>query len=175
MITYSKIGHFGRLGNQLFQFASTYGIAKKQGYQVAFPLENMQEPSVEDFKDGITREVTFDIPKAFVLEEGILLPRKDIQTVYTVQEPYFHFSQELFTIPDSCDVTGYYQSEKYFKHIEAELRKLLTFKEEIYKKAFKIYSQIKYSTVSIHIRRGDYLGLEQFHPVCNPEYYQTAL
>jgi len=175
MITYSKIGHFGRLGNQLFQFASTYGIAKKQGYKVTFPLENIEQPSVENFKDGITRAVTFDIPKAFVLEEGLLLPKKDIQTAHIVQEPSFHFSEELFTVPDDCDMNGYYQSEKYFKHVEEDLRKVLTFKEEIYKKASEIYSQIKYSTVSIHIRRGDYLGLEQFHPVCSTEYYQEAL
>jgi len=175
MITYSKVGHFGRLGNQLFQFASTYGIAKKQGHRVAFPLENAEQPSVENFKDGITRAVTFDIPKAFVLEEGLILPKKDIQTVHIVQEPCFHFSEELFTIPDDCDINGYYQSEKYFKHVEEELRKVLTFKEEVYKKASEIYSQVEYSTVSVHIRRGDYLGLEQFHPVCLPEYYQEAL
>ncbi|CAB4142933.1 Fut1_Fut2_like domain containing protein [uncultured Caudovirales phage] len=175
MITYSEIGHFGRLGNQLFQFASTYGIARKQGYPVSFPSENVDQPSIESFKDGITREVTFDIPKAFVLEEQLLLPRKSMQISQVAQEPHFHFSEAMFTIPDNCDVKGYYQSEKYFKHVEQDLRKLLTFKEEIQKKASEIYSKIEYSTVSIHIRRGDYLGLEQFHPVCEPTYYQAAL
>ena len=65
MITYSNIGHFGRLGNQMFQFASTYGIAKKCGYDVAFPIENTINANIEDFKDGVTRKVYFDIPKVF--------------------------------------------------------------------------------------------------------------
>ena len=37
MISYNKIGHFGRLGNQMFQFASTVGVANKTGHDVAFP------------------------------------------------------------------------------------------------------------------------------------------
>ena len=53
MITYSKIGHFGRLGNQMFQLASTYGIAKKKGYEVCFPVENSKIPNTEHFYNCI--------------------------------------------------------------------------------------------------------------------------
>ena len=65
MISYKKIGHFGRLGNQMFQFASTVGVANKTGHDVAFPIENTTVPSVEHFKDGVRREVYFDLPKYF--------------------------------------------------------------------------------------------------------------
>ena len=53
MITYSKIGLFGRLGNQMFQFAGTYGIARKLNYDVTFPMENIVEGQYEEFKDGV--------------------------------------------------------------------------------------------------------------------------
>ena len=133
MITYSKIGHFGRLGNQLFQFAGVLGIARKLGYEVKFPTENTTEYQLEDFKDGVTRECTFDIPKAFVLNESILDTKFNIlpQIKYEVNEPYFHFNPEYFTAPDGCDFRGYFQTEKYFKHIEDELRQLLVFKPDI--------------------------------------------
>ena len=74
MISYKKIGHFGRLGNQMFQFASTYGIANKLGYNVAFPIENTEVPSIEQFKDRVTREVYFDLPKIFNLDENVINP-----------------------------------------------------------------------------------------------------
>ena len=30
----------GRLGNQMFQFASAIGIAKERGFEVGIPIEN---------------------------------------------------------------------------------------------------------------------------------------
>ena len=176
MITYSKIGHFGRLGNQLFQFAGVLGIARKLGYEVKFPIENMTEYQLEDFKDGITRECTFDIPKAFVLDESILDTKFNIlpQIKYEVNEPYFHFNSEYFTVPDGCDFKGYFQTEKYFKHIEDELRQLLKFKSDIQETANTLLPKTTNELVSIHLRRGDYIGLEDFHPVCSPDYYNVA-
>ena len=37
MVTYSQLGNKGRLGNQLFQIASTIGIATENGRPFAFP------------------------------------------------------------------------------------------------------------------------------------------
>jgi hypothetical protein len=37
MITFLKLGEFGRLGNQLFQIASTIGIAAKNNTSYVFP------------------------------------------------------------------------------------------------------------------------------------------
>jgi len=37
MLTYSQLGKMGRFGNQLFQIASTIGIANTLGYSYAFP------------------------------------------------------------------------------------------------------------------------------------------
>lgn len=175
MISYKKIGHFGRLGNQMFQFASTYGIAKKLGYDVAFPIENTTNPNVEDFKDGVTRKVYFDIPKIFDLDQSILIPIDDIKTQYEVQEPYFHFSEDLFHIPDNCNLSGYYQSEKYFDHCENDIRKLFTFKQDIAESSKSKFLDFEYETVGIHLRVGDYIGLQDHHPVCEPEYYGNAI
>lgn len=177
MITYSKIGHFGRLGNQMFQFAGTYGIAKKLGYNVSFPIENIDEIKIEHFLDGVNRECIFDIPKVFKLNNKILKPKEEIlsQVQYTIPEPHFHYSEEYLNIPDGCDLQGYFQSEKYFKHVEEEIRELFIFKDEIKETANKLFPTFENETVSIHLRRGDYINQQQFHPVCPPEYYVNAL
>ena len=175
MITFSKIGHFGRLGNQLFQFSSTYGIANKLGYNVSFPIENCKEPNIEHFKDGITRNVYFDIPRIFDIPDNLLTSKVNNETKYQIQEPYFHFCEDLFSIPDFSDIVGYYQSEKYFIHCESNLRDILQFKDSIKTKAEKIFTNINEQTVSIHIRVGDYIGLSDHHPICEPEYYQNAI
>lgn len=177
MISYVNIGRYGRLGNQLFQFASTIGIARKLGYEVYFPKENITEPAIEDFRDGIRREVYFDVPKIFQVPESLLKSRQDIVFDKQAQEPHFHYSELMFGIPDGTNLIGYYQTEKYFEHCEEEIRSVLTFSKEIEDSAKQVMTKYKVSdrsTVSIHVRVGDYAGLQQFHPICSPDYYVSA-
>lgn len=174
MLTYSKIGHFGRLGNQLFQMISTIGIAKKLGYEVKFPVENITESVTENFKDGKVLDITFDVPKVFNIDTNYLINKNEIRPKYAASERFFHFDDGMFQIPDDCDLTGYYQTEKYFLHIEDHVRELLTFKPEIQQAADKLFPNVNGSTIAIHIRRGDYVYQQQFHPTCTPEYYLQA-
>ena len=174
MITYSKIGHFGRLGNQLFQFAGALGIGRQLGYEVLFPTENITQAVTEHFKDGKVLDVTFDIPKAFHIPQNLLAPREAITTTSIAQERFFHYDTSMLTISDEVDLGGYYQSEKYFLPIEEELRGILTFKSHIREQAKELFPDVNGTTVGIHIRRGDYVQLSAFHPPCKPEYYLEA-
>lgn len=175
MITYKKIGHFGRLGNQLFQFSSTIGIAKKVGVDCYFPIENMYNPNVENFLDGVTREIYFDIPKYFKNVNEVLLPSDKIKYSLQIQEPAFHFQSELFNITDGCNLQGYFQTEKYFKHCEDYIRHLLTFNDSIVEKCKEIFPKLDSETVSMHLRVGDYAALQQFHPIMGGNYYFDAM
>lgn len=177
MISYKKIGHFGRLGNQMFQFAATVGIARKAKQGFAFPIENTQVPSVEDFKDGVRREVYFDLPKYFPNVQRTLVPLEQIETYYVAQEPYFHFSPDLFTVPDQTNLMGYFQTEKYFEHCSDLILGFFQFDNAISKQAENILPKIteKPELVSVHVRVGDYKGLQQFHPVMDANYYFDAM
>ena len=177
MITYNKIGHFGRLGNQMFQFAATVGIARKANQGFAFPKENTGVPSVEDFNDGVRREVYFDLPKYFPNIERTLQPLEEIQTYHIAQEPYFHFCPDLFTVPDQTNLMGYFQTEKYFEHCSDLILGFFQFDKDIKKQAENNFPSfpVKLEYVSIHLRRGDYAGLQQFHPVMDADYYFDAM
>jgi hypothetical protein len=69
---------------------------------------------------------------------------------------------------------GYFQSEKYFKHIETEIRKTFFFDPETIKVCSEFLNTIP-QVISLHIRRGDYLNLQDFHPTPSIEYYEKAL
>lgn len=174
MITYNKIGHFGRLGNQLFQFAATLGIGRQLGYSVAFPKENVTESIVEHFKDGKVLDIAFDIPNAFEIPADLLLSREAIKTSLEVQENCFHYDPTMLSISDNANLNGYFQSEKYFLPIQEELREVLAFKESVKQQARNLFPQVDGTTVSIHIRRGDYVQLAAYHPPCEPSYYLEA-
>jgi Glycosyl transferase family 11 len=177
MISYKKIGHFGRSGNQMFQFAATVGIARKASQGFAFPQENTEIPSVEDFKDGVRREVYFDLPKYFPNVKRTLASLEEIETIHVAQEPGFHFCKDFFTIPDQTNLQGYFQTEKYFEHCSDLIREFFEFNSETKKKAQNNFPSFPNDVefVSIHLRRGDYIGLQQFHPIMDADYYFDAM
>lgn len=87
IISFGALGKHGRLGNQLFQIASTMGLAEKYGAQAAFPAW----PYAEYFENYLPR--------------GERQPKR-------VTEAHFHYYDPRLT--ESCDLFGYFQSYKYF-------------------------------------------------------------
>lgn len=71
---------------------------------------------------------------------------------------------------------GYWQSEKYFKDIEDDVRKAFSFKNKlINKKNIELTKVLrKTNSISIHIRRGDYLK-ETGWDTCDIHYYMRAI
>ena len=138
-------GYFGWLGNQMFQYAATYATSKRCGVDCAFPENN---------------------PNLFELFNLSALKNKTV-TRYIYQEPEF----EYCPIPERDGLTlfGYFQSEKYFFDYRDDIRKEFTLKNP------KFPDSLEEEHIGIHVRRGDYLNLQDVHPVCSMEYYEKAL
>ena len=164
MIGFNHLGRQGRLGNQMFQYAATKGIAANRGYE--FVVANHTEP----FDDGIGNMVKTEIFNPFNIKcrTGIF------ETTNYTAEKHFHFDENLFNkCPDNVSLYGYYQTEKYFKHIEDEIRKDFTFKDEVLEPCKEMIGEEKYN--SLHIRRTDYIKNYVSHTNLQPQYYKKAL
>lgn len=88
VVSFSKLGNMGRLGNQLFQITSTLGIAEHASLDANFPpwsYEQYFEP---------------------ILNHGPMAP-------HPCKEPKFEYWDEVHLVVD-CDLVGYFQSHKYF-------------------------------------------------------------
>jgi hypothetical protein len=72
---------------------------------------------------------------------------------------------------------GYFQTEKYFEHCSDLIRGFFKFNSETIKKAKNNFPSFPKDVefVSIHLRRGDYVGLQQFHPIMDSDYYFEAM
>lgn len=172
MITFSNIGYFGRFGNQMFQFASTLGVGRKLGHGVKFPSHNTTNPQNGVLGNGKPHTQYFELPNCFNIDGNLL---GEVSYKHQYNETKFGFSDDVFSIPDETNLRGYFQAEKYFKHVEDEIRTNFTFKDEIREKSLSLFPKLEYETVGIHIRLNDYLSLSQYHPVCSVEYYNEAL
>lgn len=86
------------------------------------------------------------------------------------------FSNVFYFDSDKCYLDGYWQSEEYFNDIEAEVRKIFKFPEFIETENVKLMKTISgQNSVSLHVRRGDYIGVSRFVALGKTEYYQNAI
>ena len=109
-VGFNALGRMGRLCNQMFQYAALKGLARKIGADITIPY---YENEVDDGMGNMLRSELFD---SFDLDVPLGLLNKGHAPV--VQERFFHFDEELFDhCPDHVSLQGYFQTEKYFKHI----------------------------------------------------------
>ena len=167
-IAFNHLGKLGQLGNQMFQYAATKGVASK--LDVPFMIPNHREI----FDDGIGNRYTILLFNAFKLTSASLLGT--LRTENYVQENGFTFNKDLFKIDKTKNYSlyGFFQTEKYFKHIEKQIRKDFTFKDEIKDDCDQIIKQFT-NPIALHIRRGDFVWNNKNHPPLSLDYYESAL
>jgi hypothetical protein len=163
LITFNLLGRYGRMGNQMFQYATLFSIAKTRGYEFGVPYKIK---STNPYLNFCLNECFANLTAKD--SSGILQLRN-------AKENSFEYSNGIFGIPDQTDIVGYFQSEKYFKNYRNDLLNEYKFKDEIENKAIDMRSITKEPVISIHLRLGDYKKLVGKHPICDIKYYKAAL
>jgi hypothetical protein len=163
MLAFNHLGSLGRLGNQMFEYAALRGIAAHHGYEWCIPPSD---------RKGIEN---YSLHECFKLAPQI---NEDVKEFQYVQEPHFHFSEELFEkCPDNVSLYGFFQSEKYFKHIENQIREDFVWRDDVWNTCKEIFDQIvpDGKAISLHVRRTDQVVKSKYHPVQPNIYYEKAL
>ena len=154
MLTFKELGKYGRLGNQMFQIASTIGLATSHGYAYGFP-----EWKNYDHLNRFGSAEDVDIQKYF---KNALPPIE--QRNYS--DYFIHWGYHNFkALPDNLNLLGHMQSEKYFSHCKDLIRHYFEFSDEC--------EPMPKESIAIHIRRGDYD--DSYHPTMKEKYYKQSL
>lgn len=145
MISFNQLGNLGRLGNQLFQISSAISLAMHNDDEFVFPQWKY--------------EPYFNLHGCF---------SSNIKTTNSYREPFFHYQkiQIADTKNQTLDLSGYFQSHKYFQEYSGLIKSLLT---------PKLGFGIKWGTTSIHVRHGDYLSLTKEYEQLGMSYYNQAM
>lgn len=162
--SFNNIGNHGHLGNQMFQYAATKSLAIKhnRNYIIA-PPEVFGSHYYTTLRSSIDHCFNIDC------ERGI--------TNYPIyHEKQFHFDEEFFENPpkNNIDLLGFFQSDKWFKHIDAEIRKDFKFKPEYYDSSYEVRSNLGNEIIGIHIRRTDFVTNNN-HVSQSMDFYSKAL
>jgi hypothetical protein len=159
MITFSKLGKHGRLGNQLFQYAACLGFADKYKKELVLPHW--------DYSKYFEGKTNTGFSLASIIAE--------IAFNYT-PEYYDQFLNE----PGEFDMFGYFQSEKYWSNCVEKVRQSLTFTDDFMEHVSdncwprRITLNKEREDIAICIRRGDYVDNPNYE-VLPITYYILAL
>ncbi len=164
----NHLGSTGRLGNQMFQFAALAGISKSNNLDFVIPDHSMF------FDYGGYRY--HELQSCFTLEN---VKFGNIQNSNLIRIDRYDFDESVMTnFPDNVSVFGYFESQRYFEHIEDYIRSNLAFKPHIIKACTEYGTDfMKTNPVAIVIRRGDFLNPAElpYRSVCDIPYYESAL
>jgi hypothetical protein len=88
----------------------------------------------------------------------------------------FHY-ENIQIEPGDAGLDGFFQSEKYFKEHEKEIKEMFKPNDNIVRTIREKYGDtiLNQRTTSIHVRRGDYLKHPNHHPVQTLQYYQKGI
>lgn len=182
----------GGLGNQMFQCA--FAIALKEnhpfedvrldtshfngyglhnGYEISSVFSNFAVPIAEK---GAIKELSYYFPNyKFSRIMRRILPRRKTEFVQPYHQAYV-YNPDALTNEGNKYYEGYWMSPLYFEKCKDSIVKAYSFKpfdteENLeYEKLFK-----ESNSVTIHIRRGDYVGAENFKDICTLAYYRNAI
>ena len=149
MITFSKLGEKGNLGNQLFQIASTIGIAVRNNQSYCFPR----------WKYGIYFENEFE-----VLNKNV-----DFESI--TEKQYWY--SDIILEDKNFDLSGWFQTEKYF-NIE-KTKTIFQFKKQFLTDLVQSnFNLLEKKNILISVRRGDFVN-HPFYFQTNYQFYFLAI
>jgi hypothetical protein len=178
----------GGLGNQMFQYAAARALALSRAQPLLLDLAAF---------GGYKLHNGFELDRIFMIDSAVtkttdLLPVLGWRTPTLVRkvlkrclfaplrgahlaiEPAPNYWARLQSMESPLYMMGYWQSERYFLMQENTIRKDFVFRHALGGRNAAFAEEIaERSSVSVHLRRGDYLS-DKIMNVCSMDYYRRA-
>ncbi len=173
----------GGLGNQLFQYATAYSISKLQKTELVLDKRFFDTNN----QHGGYRLEKLNIPNLSVVATEHEKPKWKVNLItkipmldWIIDTKIIHESrfQGAHTIPDHALLLGYWQDSKYFSQNLKEFREFFVPVSITSKVSSERLEMQKLNSVSVHIRRGDYITNPEAlrnHGICSIAYYTKAI
>jgi Glycosyl transferase family 11 len=158
VLTFSKLGNYGRLGNQLFQYAFLRAHARR--LKTSFWCPSWDGEKIFDLGDELEKSEAPLHPMPLSYDQG--------------REA--GFSPDALTIKDGTEIQGFFQSELYYDSRPSLLR-WYSFRDQIKREALAKFPGLDFSrVVSLSLRiDADYGNTREFFPLFGERYYKEAL
>lgn len=150
------------LGNQLFNYAFGYALAKKNNTKLILDISSFDDAGSREYKldefsiTFIEKKNWHNSPKAARVYKEIC--KRVFWSVHYEKKPYVYTPPEVTKYRNNY-YKGWWQSDLYFKEYKEEIIQEFTPKQArpTIREIINVASD--YTIVSVHIRRGDYIRI----------------
>lgn len=174
----------GGLGNQMFQYALALKM-QSLGIQVKIDVSKYEDHYAHQGFE-LERVFSMQCPLASKVEiKRLGYLKANHLTEWLKKTPFRKktiYNNETYTYDrrvlklDGYYIEGYWQSEQYFWDIRDKIREVYQFPDFSTAQQRVLAEEIKgCCSVSVHVRRGDYLDYPYLQNICTIEYYQKAM
>lgn len=153
----------GGLGNQMFQWACARNLSIERNCSLNIDVSSFIADRKRSFRLPLFGKINDALNNG-----SVSLSNTPVNGMKKIIDDFktFDFPEEPLYL------NGYWQSERFFDQIKDLI--VQDFDLSSYKYILEKYPIIE-NTVSIHVRRGDYLTSNGYHPVQPISYYENAL
>ena len=169
----------GGLGNQLFGWALGFAASRESGLECRLNCSRIEGRDFQLEAFNIVGESVEPFQKTFLQNRYFNRLIKKIPKILgnrSFIESGFHFQEKFLSPKNHVTYYGYFQSYKYFDNYSSQIRDILNkfqSKSERFNKSSEYI--LENQPFAVHIRRGDYLGREDFHGLASEDYFQMAI
>lgn len=175
----------GGLGNQMFQYASAYGIARSTN-QKFFIYTGWYDDNKNAAVERHYELDCFKISAQSIQKKDLNIASDNSSNRSLFKKPLRRYVEPAFTYDDlvlnqkNVYLDGYWQSPRYFDAFRSDILNEFTFQNKPSAELEGIAQQIKAdkNSISLHVRRGDYVSVKSAnttHGTTDLEYYKEAV
>ncbi|WP_353176107.1 alpha-1,2-fucosyltransferase [Salinisphaera sp. T5B8] len=184
-ISYITVRMKGGLGNQLFQYATARALSLHHGVPLKLDVSDVQTSGPMAFcLDALLAD--YDVatqPQIAPRASTSPSPYKRIRRAARnsilywtgsrpkrIEQVGHGYDPHLLRHRPPVYLDGYWQTEKYFVRYAETIRSDIRLPSP----AGAVWpNEVDATPISVHVRRGDYVG-NAMHPCCTPQYYEQA-
>lgn len=177
----------------MFQYAAGRALSLQRGIDLALDISGFESYGLHQ---GFELQYVFEGPFGIASKKTVIdllgwqssvcirriLSRRPFAKLVTgryIAEPHFQYWAGINSLPKDCYLSGYWQSEKYFAAVEAQIRADFVFRQPLIGQNAELARQMEaVNSVSLHVRRGDYASNPKTtasHGLCSLDYYRGAI
>jgi hypothetical protein len=167
----------GGIGNQLFQIATSYALAKQQDVSFAIIDQQFEGAGTGSHPSKYYANLFQRVPRITI--------SKNNTPIRVYKEPKWTYTPITESVQPNIilQLDGYFQSEQYFQEYSSEIKQLFTPPggiQQWLKTNSVIFEQFPelfedHDFCFIGVRRGDYVAKAAFHNPCGMDYFSKAL
>lgn len=166
----------GGLGNQMFQYAFGQLLDKNTAYDISW-FDAITPESAGTYRELELGFFGIDLKTIPEQKTGVVsrIFRRARKYKMITEEPKNVYNASFFKEKRAI-YKGYFQVARYYDKIRDKLLQDFRPRNAINDKNSEILDLIKsVNSISLHVRRGDYLNLPEFGNACDLEYYNRAI